>query len=374
MLELLLYIAGGIYVLEYLFFYTGMRRALRVPVRSKGEELPSVTIVVAARNEEANIEACLRALVGQEYPADRLQVITVNDESEDATLTIMHRVARESAGQLKVISTIPERSSIGGKARAIAQGMDHATGELILLTDADCVPPATWTRSVVDHFLPDVDIVAGFTVVRAGNLFSRLQQLDWLHLQSMAAASMGFGSPVGVIGNNLAFRRRAYERVGGYRNLPFSVTEDFALFRAMDKSGCRTVYPCCYEGCVVTEPCGSLAAVLRQKHRWGRGGMESSLHGYSIIVVAFLMLLALCIAPFVSFTAWAIVWGTKFLADLLLLLPAMRQLRLLDALKSFIPFQFYFIAQALVVPLLLLNRNVTWKGRVFQTVGAKVRV
>lgn len=374
MVELLLYIVCGLYLLEYLFFHAGIRRALRVPVRPESAGQPAVSIVVAARNEEDNIESCLRALAGQDYPADLLQIIAVNDESEDATPAIMHRTAQEFPGLLKVISTVPDGSRIGGKARAIAQGMDHAEGEIILLTDADCVPPATWARSVVAHFRPDIDIVAGYTVVRADSLFTRLQQLDWLHLQSIAAASMAFRLPVGVIGNNMAFRKEAYDRVGGYRNLHFSVTEDFALFMAMDKSGCRTAYPCRYDARMVTAPCGSLAAVLRQKHRWGRGGMESSPYGYSILVVAFLMLLAICIAPFVSPAAWGIVWGTKFFADLFLLLPAMRELRLSGALKSFVPFQFYFVAQALVVPLLLLNRNVTWKGRVFRTVGPKVQV
>lgn len=372
MVELLLYIVSGLYVLEYLFFSAGIRRALRLPRRTEDAELPSVSVIVAARNEEENIEACLRALAGQDYPAGRMEIIAVNDESEDATLAVMYRLAGEFPDRIRVVSTVPEKSRIGGKARAIAQGMDRAAADLILLTDADCVAPATWVRSVVSYFLPDVDIVAGYTVVRSGNLFSRLQQLDWLHLQSIAAASMAFKSPVGVIGNNLAFRKEAYERVGGYRNLHFSVTEDFALFRAMDRAGARTVYPCSYNARMVTAPCGSLAAVLRQKHRWGRGGMESSLHGYSILVVAFLKLAALCAAPFVSLAAWGIVWGAKFVADLFLLLPAMRELRLSGALKSFVPFQFYFVAQALVVPLLLLNRNVMWKGRVFQTTGARI--
>lgn len=373
MLELGLYIVSGLYLLEYLFFHVGIRRALRVPVVQNGVDKPTVSIVVAARNEEKNIESCLRALAAQDHPRERLQIVAVNDESEDATLAIMHRVAADVHGRIDVISTVPESSRIGGKARAIAQGMDRANGELILLTDADCAPPPEWVSSIVARFLPGIDVVAGYTVVRTHNLFTRLQQLDWLHLQSIAAAWMNFGSPVGVVGNNMAFRRERYERIGGYRKIHFSVTEDFALFKALHNNGGGIAYICAAEASVITEPCESLSEVLRQKHRWGRGGRESSFSGYSILIVAFLMLVAFCVAPFVSPTAWIVVWGVKFVADLLLLVPVLKELRLLSSLRSFLPFQFYFIVQAVVVPLLIVNRNVTWKGRVFKTVGPNVR-
>ena len=370
-LEIILYIICGLYALEYLFFTSGMRRALRVR-RARAAQPSSVSIVVAARNEEQNIESCLESLVAQDYPEEKTEIIAVNDESEDRTLSIMQSVAEKYPGRIKVVSTVPEKSGVGGKARAIAQGIDCSSGDLILLTDADCTPVPTWASAVADHFLPDVDLFAGYTIVRPGNLFTRLQQLDWLHLQALAGASMAYGSPVGVVGNNMAFRRDAYEKVGGYRGIHFSVTEDFALFKAMHYAGARAVYSCSYDSHVITEPCRTLSAVMQQKHRWGRGGMESSLHGYSILLLAFLMLLALTIAPFVSPLAWAIVWGTKFCADLLLLLPVMKELRQMGGLQGFIPFQFYFIVQAVVVPILLPNRNVTWKGRVFRTAGPRV--
>lgn len=374
LLEIILYSVCALYALEYLFFTFGLRKTFRNRGADTGAtaDLPTVTIVVAARNEEQNIASCLESLAVQNYPSEKLQIIAVNDESDDDTLGIMKGVARRSEGAVTVVSTIPENSGIMGKARAIAQGIDHATGELILLTDADCIAPPTWTRTVAASFRPGVDVFAGFTVVRPTNLFTRLQQLDWLNLQTIAGASMSFGSPVGVVGNNMAFRRETYEKVGGYRGLHFSITEDFALFKAMHNAGARAVYSCDINSRIQTEPCRTLNDVLRQKHRWGRGGMESTLHGYSILIIAFLMLIALCTAPFVSPLAWGIVWGTKFVADLILLAPVMRELRMMESLKSFVPFQFYFIVQALVVPMLLSNRNVMWKGRVFRMSGPTV--
>jgi cellulose synthase/poly-beta-1,6-N-acetylglucosamine synthase-like glycosyltransferase len=318
---------------------------------------------VAARNEEGNIERCLRALADQDYPSDRIRIIAVNDESEDMTLAIMERVARENAGRITVISTLPEVSHARGKARAIAQGIDISTGEIILMTDADCMPPRQWARSVVEHFVPGVDVYGGFTIIESNDYFSASQQLDWIHLHTLASGSIAFGSATGVIGNNFAFRRSAYDDVGGYRSVHFTVTEDFALYRAMHKKGHRTVFPCSFDTRNITMPCESLTAVLRQKKRWAWGATESSVHGYSLAVVAFLMLTAFCIAPFVSPVAWLTVWTLKWGCDLLLMYPSMKRLGVAHQLRYFIPFELYFIVQVLVVPFFFLSPTINWKGR-----------
>jgi 1,2-diacylglycerol 3-beta-glucosyltransferase len=366
MLELLLLISCAIYAIEYLVFaIVALPRVYRLPSR-KPEVYPRVTVIVAARNEEGNIVQCLRALAAQDYPADRIQIIAVNDESEDRTLELMESVATEAGGNITVISTHPEASHARGKARAIAQAIDIADGEIILLTDADCIPPVPWSRCVVEHFVPGVDVYGGFTLMAGDDYFAACQELDWIHLHSLASCSLALGSATGVIGNNFGFRREAYDRVGGYRSVHFTVTEDFALYRAMHKAGCRSIFPCTHGTRNITLPCDSLMTVMRQKQRWARGGTESSMHGYSLMVVAFLMLTAFCIAPFVSPVMWATVWATKFICDLMLMYPNMRRLGRLSRLRYFIHFEFYFIVQVLVVPFLLMNPTVVWKGRSYR--------
>lgn len=366
MIDIFLIVACVSYALEYSIFRVAMRRVHRLERRAPAE-YPAITVLVAARNEEKNIERCLRALLGQDYPAGRMQIIAVNDESEDGTLAIMQRLSDEHPGRVDIISTRPENSHARGKARAIAQGMDHATGEIILLTDADCTPPSIWARGVVEHFLPDVDVCGAFTLVIPEGPFSAAQQLDWIHLQTLGSCALGLGFPVGVVGNNLSFRRGAYERVGGYRAVPFTVTEDFALFQAMAASGARAIYPCSASTQNFTLPCGTLPEVIRQKQRWARGGVQNTIPGYTIFVVALLMLVAFSIAPFVSLGAWIGVWSVKFACDLLLMLPSMRRLHSVTQLRYFIIFEFYFIVQALLIPLLLTNRKVVWKGREYRS-------
>ncbi len=365
-LEYVLYGICVLYALEYVVFFLGSRRIHQLPHQAP-DVWPEISVLVAARNEEENIGACIASLLEQDYPQERIEILIINDESEDRTLEIAQAYEREAGEKLRVFTTIPEESHAKGKARAIAQGIDHATGEIILLTDADCIAPKTWARSVVEHFRPEVDVYGGFTLVRDTGLFSGLQQLDWIHLHTLASDSMAFNSPIGVIGNNFAFRRKAYEDVGGYRKVRFTVTEDFALFMAMHRAGKKIIFPCTHGTRMVTLPCKTMGDVIRQKQRWGRGGLESSLHGYSVLVVAFFMLVAFSITPFVSPITWLVVWSTKFAADLLLMTPSLARLGKLRSLRYFPVFEFYFILQAVVVPILLINRNVVWKGRTFRS-------
>lgn len=366
MIELFLWLACILYAAEYSYFLVGLRRVPRLP-RSATTDYPRLSILVAARNEARNIESCLRSLINQDYPADRLQIIAVNDESEDATLELMHGVASSSGRAIDIMTTHPDDARVRGKARAIAQGIDVANGEIILLTDADCVAPPTWARAVAEHFVDGVDAFGGFTVVRSHDFFSAVQQLDWIHLQSLAAAGLALDIPLGVIGNNFALRRSAYDNVGGYRSVSFSVTEDFALFIAMHRAGHRVVFACSRDTEMRTEPCASLAEVLSQKQRWSRGGMATGARGWSVLIIAVFMMAALMIAPFVSIIAWIAVWSTKFACDLAVMSPSLSRLGRLHALRYFLLFEFYFVAQALVVPILLMNRTVVWKGRAYRS-------
>lgn len=365
MIEIFLIISCALYLLEYGAFAVALRRVHRLP-RIVPPEYPVISILVAARNEEKNIGRCLRGLLEQDYPAERMQLIVVNDESEDRTLQIIKKMAREHEGRVTIVSTHPEDSHAKGKARAIAQGMDHATGEIVLLTDADCLPPPTWARSVVEYFTPEVDVCGGFTSIEAHDLFSLAQKLDWLHLQTLGSCALGLGYPVGVIGNNFSFRRAAYEAVGGYRSVPFTVTEDFALFRAMAEKGYRAIFPCDFEAQMFTLPCATMKEMLRQKHRWSRGGMENTIPGYSIFLVALLGLIAFSVAPFVSPAAWISVWLLKFGCDLMLFIPNMRRLRCIGQLRYFLLFEFYFVVQVIATPVFLMNTTVVWKGRAYR--------
>jgi glycosyltransferase involved in cell wall biosynthesis len=146
----------------YLWFLLSVRRGLK---RQEGSQRADgsgfVTVVVAARNEERTIKRCLQSLLDQTYPEESYEIIVVDDHSTDRTA----RVVAETAATLRrgrlIHVSLGDVSASGGKPRAIAEGIRHARGDVILCTDADCVTPRGWIRSMAGQFGPGVAFVAG---------------------------------------------------------------------------------------------------------------------------------------------------------------------------------------------------------------------
>lgn len=363
---IILIISISLYIIEYVILYYGSYLSRIIPRVTNKISNPKVSIIVASRNEELNIESCIKSLILQTYPNNKIEIILVNDESEDLTLQIMEKYEKQYEN-IHIISTYLEDSDVRGKARALAQGIDSATGEIILLTDADCTAHKEWVSSIISYFNDGVDIVGGFTVIKGSNIFSCVQQLDWIHLQTMSSSGMALGYPLGIIGNNFSFKKECYDAVGGYRGIPFTVTEDFALFEEMRKKNYNGIYPCLTEASITTLPCNSLMSVMRQKQRWSRGGSKMDSHGYIVLFIAFMMMISFTISPFLSVSDWVMVWSVKFICDLAVMIPTLGRLKLLHQLRYFLLFEFYFLFQTLVVPFLLTQKGVIWKGRVYES-------
>src|SRR4030095_3544460 len=110
----------------------------------------SISVIIAARNEEANIEALINSLAGQTYPKQLFEVIVVDDHSEDRTWELIQQNA--IALSLKCIRlkdrVRPDENLRSYKKRAIEEGISLATGELIVTTDADCRFEPEWLRTI----------------------------------------------------------------------------------------------------------------------------------------------------------------------------------------------------------------------------------
>jgi biofilm PGA synthesis N-glycosyltransferase PgaC len=183
---------------------------------AKKLEPQNVTVVIAARNEADRITACLNGLEKLEYPADKLEVILVDDCSSDRTPSLIReRLPRNKNWKL---IELPEKSSeLRGKKNALLQGIAAASGELILTTDADCVVPPGWVRKMNDHFGPGVSMVIGYSPLQKGKGFlDKLLRFDNLFSAISASAPTKLGYPFTSVGRNLGYRKDAYEYAGGF--------------------------------------------------------------------------------------------------------------------------------------------------------------
>ena len=193
---------------------------------------PFVTVVVAARNEARWIESCLDALVDQTYPADRYEIIVVNDRSSDATADLIeHRIQTDA--RIRRIDIQTREPGMAPKKWAIHRGIKESKGEIVMMTDADCLVGNDWIRTVISHFTDDVGLVAGFSPLdRSGSdsVFRHLISLDALALAAVAAGSFGLGMPLTCSGRNLAYRKSLYHEVGGFESIGHFVSGDDDLF------------------------------------------------------------------------------------------------------------------------------------------------
>jgi cellulose synthase/poly-beta-1,6-N-acetylglucosamine synthase-like glycosyltransferase len=370
MLEIIFIIALSGYFIQSVLFIIGASR--KYP-RSNSSDLPNATVIVAARNEERSILLCLKSLDNIDYPEAKLEVILVDDKSTDSTGKIIDGFICGKP-KFKKIITKKEIGRLKGKTNALANALDVAKGEIILTTDADCTVSPSWVKATVSYYTDNVAAVTGFTTQIAEDNFTGMQAVDFIYLLFVASGTINLGTPISCIGNNMSYRKSAYDEVGGYESLPFSVTEDFNLLNAIWKlRKYKIIAPLDKDAMVNSLPCKSVKELFRQKKRWAVGGIGVPLPGYLLFIFGFVTNFCAFITPLVllnffsSFAAagtWIYMVFFKIVIDFFVLYPIHNRLGILKNLKYFLAFELYYIIYVTALPFVLFsNRTVIWKGR-----------
>lgn len=327
--------------------------------------LPRVSILIAARDEAAALPRCLASLRALRYPAGLLEVLVGDDGSTDGTAAVAEAAMRGFGGQFRVIPITENRGQARGKANVLAHLARLATTEYFFITDADISLPATWITGLLAHAGPGVGTVTGITAVRGPRPFHQLQGIDWLLSLSMVQVVSDLGRPVTAMGNNMLVTRAAYEATGGYEALPFSVTEDFALFQAVLAAGFgfRQVFEAGIRADSLPMP--SWAALLRQRQRWLRGvaGLPLRLRLELLFFSGFWPALA-GVAVLAGPAVAGCVWGGKLLVQGALAAAAHRRAGLRLPWHLLPLFELYTLALTVAIAgFQLFGGAVVWKGR-----------
>ena len=331
------------------------------------DDLPSISIIVAARNEEDNILECMQSLEKLIYPSGKMEIILVNDHSNDATGGIIETFIKDKP-QFKYLIPSEAIVSRGGKANAIANAIRIASGKVILTTDADCTVLPTWAKSIAQYYTDNVAIVCGYTTQVDKDSFGAMQAIDFIYLLEVAAGTINLGKPLSCIGNNMSYRKDVYEEVGGYEGIPFSVTEDSRLMVSIDElKKYRIIYPLEEQALVTSKPCSTFKELYRQKKRWGAGGKESGLIGYAVMGSGFLSHIAILLIPFFFSMVSIYLLLFKLVIDYYFILPVYQRLKLKLNFKHFLVFEMYFVIYVVLLPFIVLfDKKVQWKGREFK--------
>jgi Glycosyl transferase family 2 len=213
-------------------------------VPPKDAVMPSLTIVVPARNEQAEIEPALRSLLELNYP--QYEIVAVNDRSTDHTGQIMERLAAETSaqGRLRVVHVQELPSGWLGKVHAMWMGAQQASSEWLLFTDADCVfAPDTVLRAVHYALKTGADHLVLFPTAHMKSLGERMmisfpQVMSGFAVRPWKVRDPKARDHIGVGAFNLV-RRTAYDAIGTYEKLRLEVVDDVKLGEAIKKAGLR---------------------------------------------------------------------------------------------------------------------------------------
>ena len=248
------------------------RQRRRVWPDTPDDELPYVSVVLAAYNEEKVIRRTLDVLRESEYPATKLEVIAVNDGSTDSTLALLRDY---EWAQLKVVDQLNS-----GKSSALNNGINHASAEstVIVTMDADTLFRKQTIRKLTRHFIGNrhskkqVGAVAGHVKVgNRRNVLTAWQSLEYLNgICVIRMAEMMVGA-IGIVpGACSAWRRSALEEIGGFSENTLAEDADAAMtFQRLGYAVLHENHAICD-----TEAPETLVPLLKQRKRWMFGNFQ----------------------------------------------------------------------------------------------------
>ena len=366
--EFIIYFYSIVYIVILALIASGQRRVHSKELPSK---LPYVSVVVCARNEEALIRKCLDSLSSLDYPLERLEIILVDDESEDNTLEILREYAKYD-GRFTVLSAFGAPRDLPAKQRPLNLGIEHTKGEIVLVTDADCAIPPGWIKSHIKAYDEKIGIVGGITKISTeyGRLFDKLQNCDQVSKLAVAMGCAGLGLPITVMGNNFSFRRNVYKACGGFKKIKPSIVEDMVLMNAITHdTGYRLGWARGENSVAVTAPERSFRTFIQQRVRWVHEMGDLSWIGKLMIGIESLMTVVFGMSLIIAiwnFWPVAVCTGAWFFGYVLTMLPTPGTgWKDYPAIPGMIVFQMFY-GIVLGIHSISGQKKVIWKGRLYE--------
>ncbi|GAB1482539.1 hydroxychlorobactene glucosyltransferase CruC [Treponema sp.] len=255
--------------------FRGLAAMRKATVETSGIRRPLVSVIIPARNEASRIEILLQSLRNQDYPA--LEIIFINDRSTDLTSDLLSSFkASMPPGRVRVLD-LESNPGPNFKQYALSQGLEVATGEYYLFTDADCEVSPAWVRSMAGRLSDSTTglvIAPVYKRMEGKRFFDQYQAFDHIIRYVYLAGATGLGIAAGGFGNNLIFKKSALDAIGGYAAVPYSVTEDAALISLIRTSTSYKIRAALDTDCsVLTQGESSWSQLVSQCLRWNNGGL-----------------------------------------------------------------------------------------------------
>lgn len=265
---------------------------------------PSISIWVAARNEEDNIHSCLESLAELDYPKEKLQILIGDDNSTDATAAIIQKYISDKPW-FQYIKIEGQLGHAEKKANVLAHLEHQSIGNYFLFCDADIRVKPSWAKSLISEFSEEIAVVSATTIIDNSRWFFRMQRLDWLYSMGLMKSAANIRIPCTAVGNNMAVSREAYFATGGYEAIPVSITEDYMLFKQIISKGYSWKHKMDAPSTSVSAAAPDFNILMQQRKRWLNGGKDLPMY-WKVLLLLFGLFDPVVILLLFFHPAWAL--------------------------------------------------------------------
>jgi len=333
--------------------------------RAKSQQHP-VSVIICARDEDENIARYLPGVLVQKYPTTH-EVIVVNDNSVDDSKYILEEL-QKTFKLLQIVNLKQEAKLISGKKYPLSVGIKEAKHEILLLTDADCVPASeNWIQKMQDAYVNGTEIVIGYGAYnKRPGLLNKLIRFETFHSALQYLSFAMAGTPYMGVGRNLSYKKDVFLRSKGFSSINHIPGGDDDLFinRVATKKNTKVVID--KDAITLSQPKQTFGEWLRQKTRhystarYYKPGNKILLAIYSLSQFLFYPLLILS-AVFYNWQLSLLVFAGRMLIQAFILFKAMKKLNEADLWPMFLVFDVWmFFYYLIFTPSLWKKPRINW--------------
>ena len=338
--------------------------------RQKNEFVRSdqgVSVIVCARDEYHNLKENLPLLLAQDY--SQFEVVVVNHGSEDETNYLLRDLA-EVHKNLKIVNVPQDLNFFTGKKCPLSIGIKSASYEILLFTDADCVPASNqWLRRMAANFTEGTEIVLGYGAYsKSKSLLNLLIRFDTTRIAMNYLGFARAGMPYMGVGRNMAYRKSLFYRQNGFISHYRIQSGDDDLFINKAATGRNTRIEIQADALTISKPKTSLDQWIRQKRRHLQtGSYYKPVHKFALGLFAFTQTLywALAITLLVLWYLPYVVLGIIGLRLFTQLLVTGKVMKKLSETGFLLLVPFFELFLMIISPILafanLLSKPVKWR-------------
>lgn len=358
-------IIAFIQLFYFLFFFCRLAFYSTQPRRSS--QTHPVSVIICARDEAANLAQYLPGVLVQDYPTTH-EVIVVNDNSYDDSKYLLEEF-RKSYKQLNPVELIQEAKLIPGKKYPLSVGIKTAKYEIVLLTDADCVPVSDkWISSMQSSYLNETEIVLGYgAFFKKKNLLNKIIRWEAFHAALQYFSYALAGIPYMGVGRNLSYKKSVFFRHKGFsshNNIPGGDDDLFINMAANKKNTRINIDP---ESFTISKTPSTWKQWWWQKNRhYTTGKFYKPLHKFLLGLYSFShflfypLLITSCI--FFNWQYALYIFGLRILIQGIVYYRAMHKLNEKDLWPLFIFFDLWmFVYYIIFAQALIRKPRPTWK-------------